>query len=130
MRLLLRFAALLCLSPLVFGDVTKTFTVAAPAQRENGDPIQLSELDSYRIQCGLLPGGPYDIHQFEQSSTGLEEEAIESGDIFVEGTYYCVATVTDIDDRRSGNSNEINFTVGRCEVSDCRPRPPSLSVTP
>lgn len=128
MRIFLRIIALLVLSPLVFGDVSKTFTMQAPQQRENSDPLPLSDLAAYRVVCGLLPGGPYDTFQFDQNATGSASEAIATADVFPAGTYHCVATVIDTGGLRSGVSNEINFTVGRCQVSDCRPKPPVLQI--
>jgi hypothetical protein len=128
MKIFLRILALLVLSPLVFGDVSKTFTMTAPTQRENSDALALSELAQYRVICGLLPGGPYDVFQFDQAATGQATESISTAEVFPAGTYHCVATVFDTDALQSGNSNETVFTVGRCQVSDCRPRPPTLQI--
>lgn len=130
MKYAIRAIALLCLAPLVFGEVSRTFTMAAPTQRENGDVLNLSELAAYRVNCGLLPSGPYDVYQFDQVASGSATESIATAAIFPEGAFYCVATVADNGGVRSRDSNEINFTVGRCDVSDCRPQPPTLSVTP
>lgn len=128
MKYFIRALALLVLSPLVFGDISKTFTMTAPTQRENTDALALSELAAYRVVCGLLPGGPYDTFQFDQLASGQPTESIATAEIFPAGTYHCVATVADTDGARSGDSNEINFTVGRCDVSDCRPKPPTLQI--
>jgi hypothetical protein len=128
MKYFLRILALLCLSPLVFGDVSKTFTMDAPTQRENGDALALNEIAAYTVKCGINPGGPYDIFTFGQPSTGQSTETIVSNQVFPTGTYYCIATDTDTNGLESGVSNEIFFDVSRCAATDCRPKPPTLSV--
>lgn len=128
MKILLRIIALLCLAPLVFGQAEKTFTMQAPTARENGDALALNEIGSYTLTCGLLPGGPYDVVSVNQSATQQSTETIASGTIFDAGDYFCIATDTDTGGLESRGSNEINFTVGRCDVSDCRPGPPTLSI--
>ncbi len=128
MKYFIRILALLCLSPLVFGDVTKTFVMDAPTQRENGDAMALSEIAAYSVKCGLLPGGPYDVFTFGEPSTQSATETIVTGTVFPAGTYHCIATDTDTDGIESGESNEINFTVERCQATDCRPKPPVLQI--
>ena len=128
MRYFIRVAALLALAPLVLGDVSKTFVMDAPTARENGDALALSEIASYSVKCGITQGGPYDIFLFSQPSTGQGQETVVTNDIFPAGTYFCIATDTDTDGLESGVSNEIFFTVERCQATDCRPRPPVLQI--
>lgn len=130
MKIFIRTAALLLLSPLVFGDVSKLFTMQAPTQRENSDALALSEIASYKVMCGMQQGGPYDFFTLDNPASGQVTETFVSGDVFPAGTYFCIATDTDTGGLESAGSNEINFTVGRCDVSDCRPKPPVLSVLP
>lgn len=128
MKVFIRILALLVLSPLVFGDVSKTFILIAPTERVNGDALALDEIASYKAQCGIAAGGPYDFFTFDNPSTGQATETYSSGEVFPEGTYFCIATDTDTLGLISGFSNEVNFTVGRCAVSDCRPKPPVFNV--
>ncbi len=128
MKIFIRIAALLLLSPLVFGNVSKTFTMNAPTARENGDALALSEIASYTVKCGINQGGPYDIFTFGQPSTNSAQETIVSNQVFPAGTYFCVATDTDTGNLESGASNEIFFTVERCDATDCRPLPPVLQI--
>ena len=128
MKYLLRIVALMSLAPLVFGDVAKTFVMDAPTARENNDPLALSEIAEYAVKCGINGGGPYDIFLFAQPATGAATETIVSNQVFPAGTYFCIATDTDTDGLESGVSNEIFFTVERCQAQDCRPRPPVLQI--
>ena len=130
-RYRLILAALALLGPLAAtGDASRTFTFNVPTERVNGDPLPLNELEGFTVQCGTQPGGPYTFGQFPAPNAGTANQSINPGDVFTEGTYYCVATAIDTEQRESGFSNEVNFTVGRCESTDCRPRPPVLSVNP
>jgi hypothetical protein len=128
MKYFIRALALLCLSPLVFGDVSKTFVMDAPTQRENGDAMALTEIATYDVKCGINGGGPYDIFLFSEPSTQNSTETIVSNQVFPAGTYFCIATDTDTDGVESGVSNEIFFTVEKCQAQDCRPKPPVLQI--
>lgn len=124
-------AAVVLLGPLVAtGDASRTFTFNVPTARVNGDPLPLNELEGFTVQCGTQSGGPYNYGIFPGANTGTQNQSINPGEVFTEGTYYCIATAIDTAARESGFSNEINFTVGRCETTDCRPNPPILSVSP
>jgi len=127
MNFVIRALALLSLSTLVFGMSSKTFTWEAPTQRENGDALPSGEIQEYIIRCGTETGGPYTAFRFE-TNANVNEYA--SDEVFDPGTYFCIARTKDTEGLISENSNEVNFTVGRCEATDCRPRPPVLSVTP
>lgn len=129
MKTFIRTIALLLLAPLVFGDVMKTFQMDAPVQRENLDPLPLNQIASYKVECGTTAGGPYNFFTMMNEATGQATESFSTGEIFPEGTYFCIATDTDTIGLESAGSNEVNFTVGRCAVSDCRPKPPVLTVT-
>ena len=119
---------LLLLVPLaVFGAGSKTFTWTPPTERENGDPLTAAEIDHFQIECGTQSGGPYNV--FSTGAPG-NSSTIVASDVFSEGTYYCVARTVDNNGLESVNSNETNFTVGRCEATDCKPKPPVLSVNP
>lgn len=128
MKYLIRAIALFCLSPLVFGDVSKTFVMDAPTARENGDTLTLAEIAEYSVKCGISDGGPYDIFLFSEPATGNATETIVSNQVFPAGTYFCIATDTDTDNVESGVSNQVFFTVDRCDATDCRPLPPVLQI--
>ena len=114
-------------SPLVFGDITRDFRIAVATERENGDPLELSEIDRHRISCGNTAGGPYTL-VFEPDFAGTSPQTVTSGPDFTAGNWFCVGQTVDTDGRISVFGGEVNFTVARCETSDCRPKPPALTV--
>lgn len=121
--------ALLVFAPLVWAATNKQFTWQAPTARENGDALALTDISRYTIRCGGVSGGPYTL-LYTVPATGQSSQSFRTGNDFVVGTYFCVATATDTALRESGASNEVNFIVERCDVSDCRPRPPVFAVAP
>lgn len=103
--------------------VTKQFTWVAPTARMNGTALDPTEIASYILMCGNASGGPYDAWS---QRTGDNSESYQTGDVFGAGTWYCVALTEDTMARISLASNEATFVVDTCDVTDCRPNPPTL----
>ena len=120
--------ALILFPTLVFGLGSKTFRWQPPTERENGDTLTPDEIANYEIACSDQSGGPYTL--FTTMANGKTNTNHTVTDAFQDGTYFCVARTIDTDGLISEDSNEINFTVTRCESSDCRPKAPTLSVDP
>ena len=120
--------ALILIPTVVFGLSAKDFNWQKPTQRVNGDPLAPAEIANYRLKCGTQPGGPYDF--MTAIMPGGDNEQYTTSEVFPEGTYHCVAQTLDTEGRESDNSGEVNFTVARCDSTDCRPMPPALSVGP
>ena len=124
-----RLVIIILVPLLAFADVSKTFDWTAPTQRTNGDALALTDIASYEIRCSTASGGPYNLYTSGAIlANGQPSQSFTASNAFTEGTYYCVATDTDTNNLTSDNSNEINFTVGHCDVTDCRPMPPILNV--
>ena len=74
----------------------------APSEREDGTPLQLSEIASYHIYYGTEPGDyPNEIYVDDPSAVQAQEEDL------VSGTYYVVVTAIDWDGRESLYSPEM-----------------------
>lgn len=122
-----KFLLVIFIPLIAFGLGSKTFNWTPPDSRENGDPMTIQEIDRFPISCGTQAGGPYDAFTFNAAGN---VSSFVAADIFPEGTYFCVAQTVDTNGEISRYSNEVNFTVGRCQATDCRPRPPVLNVSP
>lgn len=94
----------------------KTFTLALPTAYENGDPLPAAEIARTAVKCAGVDGGPYQ----ERVSSPGGVTSLQSD--FVDGSWYCVATVTAVNGSESGPSNQVFFQVLR------RPSAPGLSV--
>jgi hypothetical protein len=108
-------------------DPFKTFDWISPTEYENNTPIPTTDELSYRLKCGGLEGGPYDLFE----TTMIEKPSLQDlGPLVMNtpGTYYCVATATSsLHNLESGPSNEVNFTVLPSDLG-LRPKPPVLSL--
>lgn len=93
----------------------KTFSMTAPAEYTNGDPLAVDEIEATTVHCGDTDGGPYAP---VVSSSGFAGELVAD---FTDGGFYCVATVT-ANGTQSGPSNQVFFTIDR------QPNAPVLSV--
>lgn len=116
---------LVLVAPLAIGQVEKTVSLTPPTARVNGDPLPISELARYDIQC-LVAGEQVPLFSIVLNPPGTSIEtpaAFDAGPI-----YFCRGRAVDTEGRMSDWGLSANFTVGRCEVSDCRPMPPA-SIT-
>ena len=114
MKKLLLIAAIL---PLILGA---TATITVPTRMVNGDVLLPANIARSNVNCSLAGGQPVLKATMQGAATSA------SWTETVAGTYTCHATTTDTEGRTSAPSGSVNFTVGRCEVSDCRPMPPTL----
>lgn len=117
---------LLFVAPLVFAQVPRTVTIERATERMNGDPLPLDEIAWHDIQCHVQ-GSEEPLFTIEGPAAG---GATATPAVFVDGqTYVCQARTIDTGGRASPTwSVSAPFTVGRCEVSDCRPAPPKSVV--
>jgi hypothetical protein len=108
-------------------DPFKTFDWTAPTEYENDALIPASDELTYRLKCGVLGGGPYDLFE----TTLIEKPSVQDMGPLVAntpGTYYCIATATSLlHSTESAPSNEVNFTVLPSDLG-LRPKPPVLSL--
>ena len=121
-RYILLFLGLLVTLPL-WAEVTKTATWTPPTQRVNGDALALSEIQGYDLECFRVGGATvYTTGVPGTATTHVTPEVFDSGD------FQCRMRTLDTGGLVSewGQSNV--FTVGRCDVTDCRPLPPSSIV--
>lgn len=114
MKRALLIAAIL---PLLLGA---TGTITVPTRMVNGDVLLPANIARSEVHCSLAGGQPVIKATMPGASTSA------SWTETVAGTYTCFATTTDTEGRQSAPSAVVNFTVGRCEVTDCRPLPPTL----
>jgi hypothetical protein len=79
-----------------------TLSWVAPAEREDGSPLALSEISGYRIYYGT-ESGVYlgQIYINDGSALQAQLSGIPSG------TYFAVVTTVDTDGRESGYSSEV-----------------------
>ena len=83
-----------------------TLAWAAPAERENNDPISLSEIAGYKIYYGTAPG------QYTNSVTINDGSAIDyTFQNFTAGSYYFVVTTVDTEGRESQFSSAVMITI-------------------
>ncbi len=113
-KLILALSATL---PLLFGA---TSTITVPTKMVNGDVLLPAQIARSNVLCSLAGGQP--VQKATMNGAGTTASWTET----VAGTYTCFATTTDTEGRTSAPSGSVNFTVGRCEVSDCRPMPPTI----
>lgn len=71
-----------------------SFNAQAPTAYVNGNAIPVTDTLTYKVYCGLTPGGPYS-HSFDalnlDAGTTIDVAACVQGE---PGTYYFVATAT------------------------------------
>lgn len=107
----------------LWAAVNKGVTWVAPTERVNGDPLPAGEIDSYELEC-LTTSGTV-VYATMVAGT---DSTHRTADVFDTGEFRCRMRTVDTGGLMSewGESNV--FTVGRCEISDCRPTPPSSIV--
>jgi len=78
----------------------------APSEREDGSPLSLSEIASFRIYYGIKAGD-------YQNQIDIDDPSVVSAQIeqLPSGTYYLVMTAIDADGRESSYSPEIVVTL-------------------
>jgi len=108
---------LLLTVPLLLGT---TGRIEVPTRMVNGDVLLPAQISRSNILCSLAGGTPVNKATMQGADTTATWTET------VAGTYTCFATTTDTEGRTSAPSATVNFTVGRCEVSDCRPMPPTI----
>jgi hypothetical protein len=86
------------------GTATRVGTMSlkwvAPAKRSDGDPISLSEIDSYTVYFGTSAGSyPYSMAIEDASTTSIDIPGLPAG------TYHVVMTTTDSLGQESGYSS-------------------------
>jgi VCBS repeat-containing protein len=78
----------------------------APVEREDNEPISLSEIAGYKIYYGTTQG------QYPNNVTINDGSAVDyTFQTFTAGTYYFVVTTIDTEGRESGFSTEVVFTI-------------------
>ncbi len=121
MKILIRIAALLALSSLVFAAGNKTFDWTPPTSNTDGSVLTQGEIASYNFYCD---GNTVAIHN--QPNVPLNTDQWNAPDnTFSTGDHSCFATTINTDGVESGPSNAANFT-----VAPATPNPPVLSVRP
>lgn len=123
-RVILVLLVLLISAPL-WAAVTKDVTWLAPNARVNGDPLPAGEIAGYDLEC--VRAGTGEVVY----ATGIPASASThtTAEVFDDGNFACRMRTLDTGGLVSDWSADVNFTVGRCEVTDCRPLPPrSITV--
>ncbi|MCP1677133.1 hypothetical protein J2T57_004307 [Natronocella acetinitrilica] len=85
---------------------TLTLSWTAPATRENGDAIALSQIDRYALYIGTSSGSYGD--PIEIADTGSNSYALDFLDA---GTYYVAMKVADTDGLWSRHSEEVQIVI-------------------
>jgi len=100
-----------------------------PTEREDGTALALSELELFRLECGVS-SGQYQLSRDYAPIPGtptLSKETIMADlNLTFDVEYWCVASVRDTGGRASVRSNEINFLVP--EPVPANPGAPVLRV--
>lgn len=123
-RVILVLLTLLITAPL-WAAVDKDVTWVAPTERVNGDPLPVTDIAGYDLEC-LRESDNVVVY-----ATGLPVTATthQTPEVFEAGNFFCRMRTLDTDGLISDWSQSANFTVGRCETTDCRPLPPrSITV--
>ena len=89
--------------PSVLGVLGLSWTV--PDEREDGVPLLISEISSYRIYYGATAGDYQNQVDIDSGSNSAEISAIPSG------TYFAVVTAVDTEGRESLYSTEVVITL-------------------
>ena len=84
----------LTFAPMAMADPVASLSATAPTQYENGDPIPVSDVLTYKVYCGTADGGGYP-YSFDAPNldpgTSIDIAACVQGQ---PGTYYFVSTAT------------------------------------
>lgn len=122
-RLVLCLVLAMVTAPL-WAEVYKTATWTPPTQRVNGDALLPSEIAGYDLEC--LREGTGEIVY----ATGVPggDTSHQTGEVFDAGSFVCRMRTIDTGGLLSTWNSSNVFTVGRCDVTDCRPLPPSSIV--
>lgn len=116
---------LLLITAPLWASVDKSVTWTAPTERVNGDPLPPAEIAGYDLECVVQATGEVVY------ATGLPAGASQhqTAEVFNEGTFICRMRTLDTGGLVSDWGESNPFTVGRCDVTDCRPKPPrSITV--
>ena len=121
MKILIRIAALLALSSLVFAAGNKTFDWTPPVTNTDGSVLTNAEIESYNFYCD---GNAVAIHNQINVPLNIDTWAAPDN-TFSTGDHSCFATTVNTDGVESPPSNNVNFT-----VAPATPNPPVLSARP
>jgi hypothetical protein len=123
MRKMILALLMLALTAPLWAQVTKTASWNAPTARVNGDALTLAEIAGYDLECSRTSGEV--VYSAEVPTTPSSHQ---TGEVFDSGEFVCRMRTKTTDGLQSvwGSSNV--FTVGRCDVTDCSPMPPT-SIT-
>ena len=123
---------LLLYAPLVMAQVTKDPSWTPPTQYINGDSLADAEIQRYNYVCSNNGGATFDFYTADIPNTG-GTTTFTTDAVFLPGNYRCFITVfaihpTETSERESDPSNQVLFTVGQCQATDCRPGPAVLQI--
>lgn len=121
-------AAILLGSLTIQADPFKTWNWTDPTEYENGTLIPETDDLSFRLKCGTVEGGPYDLYEALLSEPAPSVQDMGPLVANTPGTYYCISTASSsLHGTESEPSNEVNFTVLPSDLG-LRPKPPVLSL--
>jgi hypothetical protein len=111
---LVTLLALLC-TACAWGDSRPALRLLAPTAFESGEPLVLSEIETYTMYCNGSP-----ISNFQP--TGVETTWVPAWGLLPIGTSECYATAT-ARGMESGPSNSVQYT-----LDPASPRAPIITV--
>ncbi len=131
MKKLLIFLLLLYM-PFVMAQVSKDTSWTPPIEFMNGDTLSNSDIQSYHYVCSNNGGATFDFYTADIPNAG-GTTTFTTDAVFLPGNYRCFITVfaihpTETIERESDPSNQVVFTVGQCQATDCRPSPAVLQI--
>lgn len=91
-------------------DHTSTFTWSPPTTYSDGTALDPTDLLTYRIQCGLTEGGPYDLVSVEIPNVPPDRASHTETFDLPPGIYHCVMQAATAGGY-STDSNQVFFTV-------------------
>ena len=122
---------LLLYAPLVLAQtVTRDTSWLPPTTYLNGDALNDAEITRYALSCSNNGGATFDFYTADVPNAG-GTNSFTTASVFTPGNYRCLVTVwaehpSDGVERESDPSNQVVFTVGQCEATDCRPGAPTM----
>lgn len=123
---------LLLYAPIVFAQVSKDNSWTPPDEFMNGDTLSDTDIQRYHYACSNNGGATFDFYTADIPNAG-GTTTFTTAAVFLPGNYRCFITVfavhpTETIERESDPSNQVLFTVGQCQATDCRPGPAVLQI--